>query len=178
MIKRRRTLERRAIAMSIVVTLQTLAALFFILDFSGDLVAEGMDSHLIVEGAAALALVGAVLIGAFQVRTLVLAARADELAVALGRGAVSDLIQQRFAGWGLTAAEAEVALFAMKGCDAGEIARLRGAAAGTVRAQLTRVYAKSGVNSQSALVALFLDELIDPALVSRPGTRKMDDEIA
>jgi DNA-binding CsgD family transcriptional regulator len=63
----------------------------------------------------------------------------------------------------LTAAEADVALFAIKGCDAAEIAHLRGAALGTVRAQLTRVYAKAGVNSQSALVALFLDELIDPA---------------
>jgi DNA-binding NarL/FixJ family response regulator len=58
---------------------------------------------------------------------------------------------------------ADVALFAIKGCDAAEIAHLRGAALGTVHAKLTRVYAKAGVNSQSALVALFLDELIDPA---------------
>lgn len=33
---------------------------------------------------------------------------------------------------------------------------------GTVRAQLTRVYAKAGVNAQSALIALFLDDRIDP----------------
>jgi len=35
-----------------------------------------------------------------------------------------------------------------------------------VRAQLTRVYAKAGVNSQSALIALFLDDLIDPAMLA------------
>lgn len=59
-----------------------------------------------------------------------------------------------------------MALFALNGCDIAEIARLRGAAAGTVRAQLTRVYAKAGVSSHSALVALFLDDLIDPALLA------------
>lgn len=169
MIARRRTLERKATIMSLVVALQTLAALFFILDFAGDVLADGITGHLVIEGAAALALVAAVILGALQVRDLVLAARADELAVALARGAVTDLIRQRLAQWQLTAAEAEVALFAIKGCDAAEIARLRGAAAGTVRAQLTRVYAKAGVGSQSALVALFLDELIDPALLAAPS---------
>ncbi|HZV18641.1 MAG TPA: helix-turn-helix transcriptional regulator [Sphingobium sp.] len=60
-----------------------------------------------------------------------------------------------------------MALFALKGCDAQDIAELRGAAAGTVRAQLTRVYAKAGVGSQSSLVALFLEELIDPNTIHR-----------
>ena len=53
-----------------------------------------------------------------------------------------------------------MALFALKGCDIAEIAALRGSAAGTVRAQLTRVYAKASVDSQSGLIALFLEELI------------------
>jgi DNA-binding CsgD family transcriptional regulator len=100
-----------------------------------------------------------------QVRTLIDQARQDDLAVALSRQAIGELVQRRFAEWKLTAAEADVALFAIKGCDAAEIARMRGAALGTVRAQLTRVYAKAGVNSQSALVALFLDELIDPGIL-------------
>lgn len=169
MIERRRTLERKATAMSIVVALQMLAALFFILDFAGDVAADGITTHLVAEGAAALALVAAVMIGALAVRSLLRAARTDEMAVALGRGAASDLIRQRFGQWKLTAAEAEVALFALKGCDIAEIARLRNSATGTVRAQLTHVYAKAGVGSQSALVALFLDDLIDPALLSDAG---------
>lgn len=60
----------------------------------------------------------------------------------------------------LTAAECDVALFALKGCDAAEIARLRGAAQGTVRAQLSQVYAKAGVTSQAGLVSLFLEDLL------------------
>jgi len=56
-------------------------------------------------------------------------------------------------------------VFALKGCDVQEISVLRRAAAGTVRAQLTKVYAKAGVSSQSSLIALFLEELIDPAMI-------------
>lgn len=156
-------LHRKATAMTIVVALQALAAMLFLADFAADVADEGWTSHLAVEGAAAVALLVAIVVGAVQVRALIERARQDDLAVALSRQAVGELIQRRFAEWQLTAAEADVALFAIKGCDAAEIAQLRGAALGTVRAQLTRVYAKAGVNSQSALVALFLDELIDPA---------------
>ena len=71
-----------------------------------------------------------------------------------------DLICLRFEEWQLAAAKAAVALFALKGCDAPEIARLRGAASGTVRAQLSAVYAKAGVSSQAALVSLFIEDLL------------------
>jgi hypothetical protein len=36
-----------------------------------------------------------------------------------------------------------------------------------VRAQLTRIYAKAGITSQTGLIALFMEELIDPAFT--PG---------
>lgn len=152
--------------MAIVVALQALAAVLFLADFVGDVAAEGWSGHLVAEGAAAIALIVAVGVGAFQVRGFIDQARQDDLAVALARQAVGDLVQRRFTEWRLTAAEADVALFAVKGADAAEIAALRGAAPGTVRAQLTRVYAKAGVNSQSALIALFLDDLIDPAMLA------------
>lgn len=151
-------------AATAVVALQALAAGFFLADVVGDLAADGFGPHLAVEAAAALALVSAVVMGALYLRGLLMAARRDELAVALARGAVADLVHKRFCEWRLTPAEADVALFALKGFDASQIAGLRGAAPGTVRAQLTRVYAKAGVGSQSALVALFLDDLLDPAM--------------
>ena len=125
-------------------------------------------------GQAALLL--AVVVGAYQIRSLVLAARQDELAVAMAQGAAAELIQLRFGQWQLTPAEADVALFALKGCDVHEIARMRGAADGTVRAQLTRVYAKAGVSSQSALIAGFVDELIDPAMLTRPPEIAEEDQ--
>jgi DNA-binding CsgD family transcriptional regulator len=163
MIKRRRALERRITAIAVVVILQLAATLFFLVDFTGDLRAGGMGSHLLAEGGAALALLAGVLFGAAQVRWLVLRARQDEAAVAAAKGALADLARLRFSDWKLTAAEADVALFALKGCDVAEIAALRGAAPGTVRAQLARVYAKAGVRSQSALMALFMEELVETA---------------
>jgi DNA-binding CsgD family transcriptional regulator len=86
--------------------------------------------------------------------------RRAEAAVSAASGALAEVIAARFAGWGLTAAEADVALFALKGFDTGEIADLRGAAAGTVRAQLARVYAKAGVSNRAGLIALFLEDLL------------------
>ncbi|MCC6483195.1 MAG: helix-turn-helix transcriptional regulator [Sphingomonadaceae bacterium] len=166
---RARKLKYRATAMTIVVALQALAAAFFLADLAGDLASEPADSHLIGEGIAAVALLVSVVLGAIQIRNLVQGARADEAAVAVARGALAQLVQLRFAQWHLTPAEADVALFALKGCDVAEIANLRGAAAGTVRAQLTRIYAKAGVTSQTALVALFVDELIDTSLLQATG---------
>ncbi|WP_201026673.1 helix-turn-helix transcriptional regulator [Sphingobium sp. MI1205] len=158
--------------MTIVVALQALATLFFLVDFAGDMVGESFGRHVMIEGAAAIALLAAVVLGALHVRSLVVAARQDEIAVAIARGAAAELIQLRFAQWKLTKAEADVALFALKGCDVHDIAQLRGAAAGTVRAQLTRVYAKAGVGSQSSLIALFLEELIDPAMLRSDADQK------
>ena len=157
---RARSIERKATGISVLVALQALACAFFLADLVGDVVADGIGLHLAIEGMAAIALLVAVVLGSLQVRSLIAAARRDEAAVAAAQGAMSDLIALRFAEWQLTAAEADVALFALKGCDIAEIAALRGSAAGTVRAQLTRVYAKASVDSQSGLITLFLEELI------------------
>lgn len=150
----------------VIVVLQLLATIFFLLDFAGDLNAHGLVPHLVAEGGAAFALFAGVLFGAAQIRWLVLRARQDEAAVATSKGALAELMRLRFAEWRLTAAEADVALFAIKGCDIAQIAAFRGAATGTVRAQLARVYAKSGVKSQAGLMALFLDELVEPKNMS------------
>lgn len=159
--KRARRLERKAAGMSVLTVLQALVCTFFLADVVGDVAAEGIGPHLAIEAFAVIGLLVAVVLGALQAREYTAAARRDEAAVAAAQGALSELIRMRFAAWRLTPAEADVALFALKGCEVGEIARLRGSAAGTVRAQLARVYAKSGVDSHSGLIALFLEELID-----------------
>lgn len=145
----------------VIVVLQLLATLFFLVDVTGDWQAGGVSEHLLIEGAACLALLAGVMFGALQIRWLVMRARHDEAAVATARGALAELIRMRFADWHLTAAEADVALFALKGCDIAEIARLRATAAGTIRAQLASIYAKAGVKSQVALIALFTEDLVD-----------------
>jgi len=157
---RRRSLERRAAFIAVVVILQIFATMFFVVDILGDLRADGWTAHLAVEGGSTAALCAGVLFGAIQLRGLVLQARQDEALIAAARGAMADLVRQRFLDWRLTAAEADVALFALKGFDTAEIAALRGAAAGTIRAQLARIYAKAGVHSQVTLMALMAEELI------------------
>lgn len=158
---RARRLERKAAGMSVLVVLQALACTFFLADVVGDVAVEDIGPHLAAEALAAVGLLVAVVLAAFQARDYIAAARRDEAAVAAAQGALSELIRMRFSDWRLTPAEADVALFALKGCDVGEIARLRGSATGTVRAQLARIYAKADVDSHSALIALFLEELID-----------------
>ena len=158
---RQRKFERRATITTVIVALQILATIYFLVDFSADVRDGGLTAHLLGEGLATLALIAGVGFGAMQVRWLVMRSRLDQAAVATARGAMTDLVRLRFSEWHLTNAEADVALFALKGCDIAEIAQLRHAASGTVRAQLARVYAKAGVQSQVQLMALFVDELVD-----------------
>lgn len=146
--------------MTIIALLQSVACFFFVADVVVDIATEGLGPHLVVEAGAVIALLFGVMLGALQARDYLAAARRDKAAVAFARGSLADLISAQFVCWRLTPAEADVALFAIKGCEVNEIARLRGSAAGTVRAQLARVYAKANVESHSGLIALFLEELI------------------
>jgi DNA-binding CsgD family transcriptional regulator len=159
--ERRRGLEQRAAAITFLVALQALATIFFVADVTGDIAADGWSAHLLVEAGATVALLAGVVFGALQLRWLIIRARLDETAVATARGAMSDLVRQRFLDWELTGAEADVALFALKGFDTAEIALLRGAASGTIRSQLARIYAKAGVHSQVGLMALMVEDLVD-----------------
>ena len=152
--------DRQPLLVAAILVVQAVAATFFIADAFGDLGDEGVTPHILLEGLIAFALMAGVVVGAWHMRTLLADARRREQALAIARGALAEHVAARFAAWGLTAAEADVALFALKGCDAAEIARLRGAAQGTVRAQLSQVYAKAGVSSQAALVSLFFEDLL------------------
>lgn len=153
-------LKHKAARMTIIASLQSVACFFFVADVVVDIATEGLGPHLVIEAGAVIALLVAVTLGALQARDYLAAARRDKAAVAFARGALADLISAQFGLWRLTPAEADVALFAIKGCEVNEIARLRGSAGGTVRAQLARVYAKANVESHSGLIALFLEELI------------------
>jgi DNA-binding CsgD family transcriptional regulator len=153
-------MRRRAWGLAAVVLLQAVAAAFFVGDAIADVRAEGWRAHVAVEGLIAAALVAGVAIGALELRRLLAQAQRHADALAAASGALGEVVAARFREWGLTAAEADVALFALKGFDTAEIATLRGAAAGTVRAQLTQVYAKAGVSSRAGLVTLFFEDLL------------------
>ncbi|WP_293844674.1 hypothetical protein [Sphingopyxis sp.] len=82
--------------------LQALATIFFIADVAGDIGDDGWSIHLLVETGATVALIAGVVFGALQLRWLILRARLDETGVATARGAMADLIRQRFLDWQLT----------------------------------------------------------------------------
>jgi DNA-binding CsgD family transcriptional regulator len=143
------------------VGLQAVCAVFFVGDVAADLRLSGLIPHTLFEAAVALALFLGTFFCGLEMRRAIEAMRRSDAAVASASGAFAALIEERFAAWRLTPAEAEVGLFALKGLDVAEIARLRGAAAGTVRVQLTRVYAKAGVANRSQFVSLFIEDLLD-----------------
>ena len=75
-------------------------------------------------------------------------------------GAFMDLLAERFEEWGLTPAEKDVALFAIKGLSTAEIGVLRATSEGTVKAQTNAIYRKAGVTGRSQLLSLFIDDLM------------------
>lgn len=144
-----------------VICLQVVACVYFVADAmsdEGDPTASGASNWF--EVVIALALLAGVTMGAAYIFRLIRKVRQRDAAITIARGALSRLLTQRFNEWALSAAESDVALFALKGCSIGEIARMRSSATGTVRAQLSQVYAKAGVSSQAMLMSLFLEELM------------------
>lgn len=151
----------------VAIILQGLACLYFVGDAlldQADPVTSGAAS--IFEIIVALALLAGIILGAAYILRLVREARIREISVVVARGALSQILSQRFVDWGLSTAEADVAMFALKGCTVAEIADMRSAAQGTVRAQLSQVYAKAGVSSQPMLMSLFLDDLLTDEAIS------------
>ena len=155
--------DRRITLVAVVVVVQAVAAMFFMADAAIDVTEDGFGLHVIMEGIIALALIAGVGLGAWQTRRMIEQAQRDRAALKLARGAIADVLSVRFGEWRLSTAESEIALFALKGFETAEIAQLRGVAEGTVRAQLTAIYAKAGVSSRHALASLFLDEIIEIA---------------
>jgi DNA-binding CsgD family transcriptional regulator len=112
----------------------------------------------------ALALALGVAFGVMVLRQTLEDMRAQDVALATARGALADVIAAQFTDWGLTPAERDVGFLALKGLDVAEIAELRGRAAGTVRAQLTRIYAKAGVSGRAQFAAYFVEDLLGEGL--------------
>ena len=154
--------NRRPIAKwATLVAVQSVSAVFFLGDVLVDLHGSGLDHHILFEALATLALICGVLAGSLELRKLL--RRVDQADADLrdAVGTFSAMVQVRFQSWSLTPSEAEVAMLLLKGFDISEIAGLRQTAPGTVRAQLSSIYHKSGHSSRGRFVSSFLDALID-----------------
>lgn len=143
-----------------VLAVQAVATVFFVADAARDTLREGLSAYIFVEFLIALALLLGLAVGGAALRRALAEIRSSRRALRLASGAVAEVLDGQFRHWKLTAAEADVALFALKGLDLGEIAALRNTAAGTVRAQLSSVYAKAGVSGRAQFAALFVEDIL------------------
>lgn len=153
---------RRARVLAAIIVVQAFCAVFFVYDIAKDLFETGrLDlEHLIVEGIASVALVAGVIFLAFELRALLDRVGRMESGLMAARGEMAKLVEGFFDRWGLTGAERDVALLILKGYGNQDIARLRGTAGGTVRAQTSAVYAKAGVEGWAQFIGWFQEELL------------------
>lgn len=159
----RRLVRPRLASAVAILALQTTAAIYFVADSVEDVLSElqsGLTLSVAMECIVSAALAAGVYLGSRYVGQLARELRRSELALSLAKGALSEHIELKFREWRLSASEAEIAMLALKGFQPPEIAKLRGAAAGTVRSQLSQVYAKAGVTSHSMLLASFIEDLL------------------
>ena len=119
----------------------------------------------LMEIGAALGLLLGVVMGAVLLQRAHARTRRIEAQLRVASGAFTDLMQERFADWGLTRAEKDVAQFAMKGLSLQEIAALRETSEGTVKAQTNAIYRKAGVSGRPQLLSLFIEDLMDESLL-------------
>lgn len=152
--------RRRPVVIAGVVLLQSVATVFFVGDAFADLMEDPSAPHSLLEAFVALALILGVIFAGWQLRIALDRLRAQERALDAARGALADVIEAQFGAWGFTPAERDVGGLALKGLDVADIARIRGAAQGTVRAQLTRIYAKAGVSGRAQFAAWFVEDLL------------------
>ena len=156
--------RRLSTLLALFFVVQSVAAVFFVGDAVTDLITDPAAPHTVFEALVALALILGVVFGGWQLRLTLDRMRAQERALDTARGALAEVVDRQFTDWGLTPSERDVALFALKGLDVAEIAELRGAAQGTVRAQLSNIYAKSGTTNRAQFAAWFVEDLLAEGL--------------
>lgn len=154
---------------------QAACALFFVSDIVMTLVGVraapiSWQTRELLEIGAGLGLVLGMVLGWLAFRRTERAGRVAEEKLRRASAAFMDLMQERFAGWGLTTAERDVALFAIKGLSTAEIAGLRGTSEGTIKAQTAAIYRKAGVTGRPQLLSLLIEDLMDDTAVSTEAT--------
>ncbi len=159
---------------SAVVALQVIFALFFISDILISVLGLrarpiAWQTREFLEIGASVGLLLGIVLGGIVLHQAYQGRHRAEEQLRVASGAFMDLLEERFEEWGLTPAERDVALFAIKGMSIQEIAGLRDTSEGTVKAQTNAIYRKAGVNGRPQLLSQFIDDLVVDPLQGRGG---------
>lgn len=157
---------------AIVLVIQGLCALFFAFDILTTVIGVytpplPWQLREIMEIGAALGLMLGFGLGAVMLRRIIRERNLAQERLRRASGVFMELLEERFLEWGLTPAERDVALFAIKGMSTAEIAMLRTTSEGTVKAQTNAIYRKAGVSGRPQLLSLFIDDLMRDDVTER-----------
>jgi DNA-binding CsgD family transcriptional regulator len=158
---------RRVAPLVAVLAIQAFCALFFVSDillsvFGLYLQPISWQSRETLEIGAALGLLLGLGLGAVLLWRALAEVRATREKLRRASSAFAEVLEERFGEWGLSPAERDVALFAIKGLSTAEIAALRTTSEGTVKAQTAAIYRKAGVSGRPQLLSLFIEDLLEP----------------
>jgi DNA-binding CsgD family transcriptional regulator len=156
---------KRAVPFILIFLVQAFCAWFFVSDILASILGIrttplSWEMREYMEIGASIGLVLGLVVGGLLVIRALKDRNSAEERLRRASGAFADLLQEKFAEWGLTASEKDVALFAIKGMSTADIAGLRSTSEGTVKAQTNAIYRKAGVSGRSQLLSLFIDDLM------------------
>jgi DNA-binding CsgD family transcriptional regulator len=162
----------RRVVVLLILVVQAFCALFFVSDILSSVLGLrstpiSWQARELLEIGAAVGLVLGLVLGALALRQSLRERNAAEAGLRRASADFMDHLRERFAEWGLTAAERDVALFAIKGLSTAEIAALRSTSEGTVKAQTNAIYRKAGVTGRPQLLSLFIEDLMRDDLPGR-----------
>jgi DNA-binding CsgD family transcriptional regulator len=151
---------------AVILLVQVLCAFFFVSEILASVLGipyQPLDWAYVelIEIGAAVGLILGVILGALALRESFRRTRRAEEGLRRASTAFMEVLEERFADWGLTPAERDVALFAIKGMSTQEIATLRSTSEGTVKAQTNAIYRKAGVSGRPQLLSLFIEDLME-----------------
>jgi len=151
--------------------IQVVCSVFFIADmastvFGLSLMPTSWMLYELMEISAALGLVIGSIVSAIALRRASKRRQRLETQLKAASGAFMEMLNEKLNEWGLTPAEQDVALFAIKGFSTREISEMRNTSEGTIKAQTNAIYRKAGVSGRPQLLSLFIDDLMGDALVA------------
>lgn len=149
----------------LLVAIQALCGAYFLWEIAASILGLPTlplrwQTRELVQIGASLGLILGAFLGVILAREATRAGARAETARRLTSGQFTDVVAEYFRRFDLTPAETDVAWLLLKGMAIGEIADLRATRLGTVKAQCSAIYRKSGVSGKSQFISQIVEDLL------------------